>query len=187
MRRKPIRLLALSGSLRGRSTNTELLRAAAALAPDDVAIDLYGRIGDLPHFNPDLEEALPPGVVDLRARVGVASGLLISSPEYAHGVPGAFKNALDWLVGGPEFVHKPVALFNASTRSTYAQDSLAETITTMSGRIVAEASVALPLLGKGLDMDALIARPELATVIRSAIGAFVQAIDRAVMGAVNSV
>jgi hypothetical protein len=57
----------------------------------------------------------------------------------------------------------------------------------MSGRIVAEASVALPLLGKGLDMDALIARPELATVIRSAIGAFVQAIDRAVMGAVNSV
>lgn len=186
MRRKPIQLLALSGSLRGRSTNTELLRAAAALAPDDVDVEVYGAIGELPHFNPDLEDALPPGVVDFRARVGAASGVLISSPEYAHGVPGSFKNALDWLVGGPEFVHKPVALFNASSRSSYAQDSLAETLTTMSGRIVAEASVSLPLLGQGLDKDAIIARPELATTIRDAIGAFVRAIEGAEVGGVSS-
>jgi NAD(P)H-dependent FMN reductase len=179
MGRTLVQLLALSGSLRNRSSNTELLRAAAALAPDDVEIELYDGIGELPHFNPDLEDALPPSVVDLRARVASAAGLLISSPEYAHGVPGSFKNALDWLVGGPEFVYKPVALFNASPRASYAQQSLAETIRTMSGRIIQEASVALPLLGERLDMHGIIARPELASAIRNAISAFVEAIQSA--------
>jgi NAD(P)H-dependent FMN reductase len=175
----PVQLLALSGSLRSKSSNTELLRAAAALAPDDVEIDLYDGIGELPHFNPDLEESLPPRVVDFRARVASAAGLLISSPEYAHGVPGSFKNALDWLVGGPEFVHKPVALFNTSPRASYAQESLAETIRTMSGRIISEASLSLPLLGQRLDAEGIIARPELASAIREAISAFGEAIESA--------
>ena len=83
---------------------------------------------------------------DLRDRVRRADGLLISSPEYAHGVPGAMKNALDWLVGGEEFIYKPVALLNASPRATHAQASLAETIRTMSGRLVPEASIAVPSL-----------------------------------------
>jgi NAD(P)H-dependent FMN reductase len=174
----PIQLLALSGSLRGRSSNTELLRAAAALAPDGVDVVLYDGIGQLPHFNPDLEDALPPSVVDFRARVATAAGLLISSPEYAHGVPGSFKNALDWLVGGPEFVYKPVALFNTSPRASYAQESLAETIRTMSGRIISEASLSLPLLGQRLDAEGIIARPELANAIRGAVSAFVEAIRR---------
>lgn len=172
----PVLLLALSGSLRSKSSNTELLRAAAALAPDGVEIELHGGIGQLPHFNPDLEDALPPIVVEFRARVAAAAGLLISSPEYAHGVPGSFKNALDWLVGGPEFVYKPIALFNASPRASYAQESLAETIRTMSGRIIAEASLSLPLLGQRLDAEGIIARPELAGAIREAIDAFVVAI-----------
>ena len=176
MGRTSVQLLALSGSLRSRSSNTELLRAAAALAADDVDVELYDGIGELPHFDPDLEESLPPGVVDLRARVAAASGLLISSPEYAHGVPGSFKNALDWLVGGPEFVYKPVALFNASPRASFAQESLAETIRTMSGRIVSEASLSLPLLGQGLDAEGILARPELASAIQKAIDAFVGAI-----------
>ncbi len=178
MGREPIQLLELSGSLRGSSSNTELLRAAAALAPDDVDVVLFGGIGQLPHFNPDLEDELPPSVVDFRARVAAASGLLISSPEYAHGVPGSFKNARDWLVGGPEFVYKPVALFNTSPRASYAQESLAETIRTMSGRIISEASLSLPLLGQRLDAEGIIARPELASAIRGAVSAFVEAIRR---------
>ncbi|HEY9426305.1 MAG TPA: NADPH-dependent FMN reductase [Gemmatimonadaceae bacterium] len=171
-----IQLLALSGSLRSKSSNTDLLRAAVALAPDDVEIELYDGIGELPHFNPDLEESLPPRVVDFRARVASAAGLLISCPEYAHGVPGSFKNALDWLVGGPEFVYKPVALFNTSPRSSFAQESLAETIRTISGRIITEASIALPLLGRGLDTNGIIACPELASTIRDAISVFVDVI-----------
>ena len=80
-----MKILGLSGSLRAVSSNTALLRAAAALAPAGVEVVLYAGLGDLPHFNPDVEEnpPLPPAVEDLRARVGEADGLLISCPEYA--------------------------------------------------------------------------------------------------------
>jgi NAD(P)H-dependent FMN reductase len=177
-----VRILAISGSLRALSSNTALLRAAAALAPDGVEVELYGGLGDLPHFNPDLDdpdrkELEPAAVTDLRARVRRADGLLISSPEYAHGVPGAMKNALDWLVGGEEFINKPVALLNASPRATHAQASLAETITTMSGRLVAEASIAVPLLGARLDAAGIAARPEIAGAVRTALAAFARAIE----------
>src|SRR6185295_5855720 len=113
-------------------SNTALLRAAAVLAPEGVEITVYGGLGDLPHFNPDLEDSEPPVVTDFRVLVRESDGLLISSPEYAHGVPGVMKNALDWLVGGEEFIDKPVALLNASARSTRALESLTETVTVMS-------------------------------------------------------
>jgi len=90
-----LRILAVSGSLRAVSSNTALLRAAIALSPPGVEIRLYGALRELPHFNPDLEANEPPAVTDLRAQVRWADGLLISSPEYAHGVPGVMKNALD--------------------------------------------------------------------------------------------
>ena len=134
-----IRILAISGSLRRASTNTALLRAAAMLAPEGMTITLYSGLAELPHFNPDLEGAEPPAVTDLRRQLRASDGLLIASPEYAHGVAGAMKNALDWLVGGEEFVDKPVALLNASQRATHAQAALAETVTTMAARVVAEA------------------------------------------------
>jgi NAD(P)H-dependent FMN reductase len=171
-----IRILGISGSLRAASSNTALLRVAATLAPAEVEIALYERLGDLPHFNPDLEACEPAAVTDLRERVRWADGLWISSPEYAHGVPGVLKNALDWLVGGEEFIDKPVALLNASPRATHAQASLAETVRTMSGRLVAEASIAVPLLGRKLDAAGIAADPELAAILRSAITAFAQAL-----------
>lgn len=175
-----MRILALSGSLRRRSSNTALLRAAAALAPAGMEIELYEGLGALPHFNPDVEESgeLPPAAADLRARVGAADGLLISSPEYARGVPGSLKNALDWLVGGPEFVGKPVALANASPRSTHAQASLALTLATLSGRLVEEASVTLPLLGGAHDEAAIAADPAMAAALRAALAAFAAALER---------
>jgi NAD(P)H-dependent FMN reductase len=172
-----MRFLAISGSLRRVSSNTALLRAAARLAPAGVEIVLYGGLGDLPHFNPDLEAEEPPAVTGLRAQVRAADGLLISSPEYAHGVPGSLKNLLDWLVGGEEFVYKPVALLNASPRSTHAQASLAETVKTMSGRLVPEASIAVPLLGAKLDEDGIVAHPEIASAVRAALEAFARAIE----------
>jgi NAD(P)H-dependent FMN reductase len=167
-----VRLLAISGSLRAVSSNTSLLRAAALLAPEGVEVTLYGGLGELPHFNPDLEACEPAAVTALRAQVRQADGLLISSPEYAHGVPGSLKNALDWLVGGEEFVGKPVALFNASPRAVHAQASLRETIATMSGVLVEEASIAVDLLARKLDAEAIAAQPDLAGAVRAALAAF---------------
>jgi chromate reductase, NAD(P)H dehydrogenase (quinone) len=151
-----IGILAISGSLRQVSSNTALLQAAIALSPENVEMKLYGGLGDLPHFNPDLEPQLPPSVTDLRQQLGWADGVIISSPEYAYGVPGVLKNALDWLVSREEFAGKPTALFNASPRATYAQASLTEIVTTMAGRIVPEASITVSLLGKKLDPQGLL-------------------------------
>ena len=79
----------------------------------------------------------PPAVQDLRSKVVNADAIVICSPEYAHGVPGSLKNALDWLVSVPDVLAKPTALVNAS-RSIHAQASLAETLRTMSMHLVAD-------------------------------------------------
>ena len=170
----PLRLLALSGSLRAMSSNKAALRAAAALAPPNVEVSLYDGLAGLPHFNPDDEESPGAAVRDLQARVAAADGLLISCPEYAHGVPGSFKNALDWLVGGSEIVYKPIALINTAPRSTLAQAALVATLTAMSTRLVPEAFVALPLLGRKLNEAEILADSELAEMLRSAVSEFVR-------------
>lgn len=177
-----MRVLAISGSLRAVSSNAILLRAAAALAPEGVEIVTYDGLSDLPHFNPDLDTALgdprlPAAVRALRREVFAADAVLISSPEYAHGVPGSLKNALDWLVGGSEIPGKPVALLNASPRSTHAQASLAETLRTMSAEVVEGSPFAAPLAGRGLDEAGALADPEVAAAIRGALAALTAAAE----------
>jgi NAD(P)H-dependent FMN reductase len=128
-----LQLLAISGSLREASTNTRLIRAAPALAPAGATVLVYEGLGSLPPFNPDVEQgaALPSEPLALRKLVAGSSGLVISSPEYAHGVPGTLKNALDWLVGSLEFAGMPVALWNLSPRSVHARAQLREVLATM--------------------------------------------------------
>lgn len=171
---EPMRILAISGSLRSASSNTAVLLTAAALAPRGVEVTLYEGLADLPHFNPDLDTTLddprlPAPVRTLRMQVGSADGLLISSPEYAHGVPGSLKNALDWLVGSSEFPGKPVALLSTSARATHAQASLAETLRTMSADLVTDTAFVVSLAGKNL--DAAVEDPEIAKPIREALTA----------------
>jgi NAD(P)H-dependent FMN reductase len=86
------------------------------------------------------------------------------------------KNALDWVVGSSELVEKPVALFNASPRSTYAVPSLTETLTVMSARLIGEASVTVQLAGRALPEGGIAADAELAGILREAIAAFVKAV-----------
>jgi chromate reductase, NAD(P)H dehydrogenase (quinone) len=140
----------MCGSLRKESSNAALLEAAARVAPGGVETVIYDGVGQLPHFNPDLDSvgATPPAAVaELRRLLIEADAVLISSPEYAHGVPGALKNMLDWLVSTGELVDKPVALLNASPAGgAYAQASLEETLRTMNWRVVEEASLTEPFV-----------------------------------------
>lgn len=168
----------MSGSLRASSSNGFLLRAAEVLAPEGVVVEHYEGLGTLPHFNPDLADAPPDRVLELFARVGWAHGLLISSPEYARGIPGSFKNALDWLVGSSEFPDKPVAVFNTSPRASDAQAALRLVLQTMSARLIDDASITVDLLSKRLDTHAIVASPEMAPVIVSALHRFADAIKR---------
>jgi len=172
-----MRILAISGSLRAASSCTAVLQAAALLAPPGVRLVHYAGLGELPLFNPDVEAAgLPESVAALRREIGLSQGLLISSPEYAHGIAGAMKNALDWLVGGFELPGKPVAILNASPRAVHADAQLREVVTTMSGRVIERASIGLPLLARNLDTEAIAADPALSASLRQALADFVEAI-----------
>jgi len=138
-------------------------------------IVLYAGLSELPHFNPDLDregQAAPEAVAKLRSQVSASDGLIICSPEYAHGVPGSLKNALDWLVSWPDFAGKPVLLLNASgAGGEWAQRSLVETLTIMSAR-VSDASLLAPFLRKKLDPGAAQPDAESARLLRERLEAF---------------
>jgi NAD(P)H-dependent FMN reductase len=162
-------ILAISGSLRAVSYNTAALRAAARLAPPGVTVRVFDGIGALPLFNPDLDNAPLAPVLTWRAAIDQADALLIASPEYAHGVSGVLKNALDWAVSMPTFPGKRVALLNTSPRAFIAQGALREILVTMSAELVEAASIAVPLQGSQLDFDGILARPDLVEALRGAV------------------
>jgi chromate reductase len=167
--------LAISGSLRAASLNSALLRATARLAPPGISVQLFQGLGDLPLFNPDIEETDPLSVATLRNQIIAADALIIASPEYAHGITGVLKNALDWLVSSEAFINKPVALFNASPLSVHAHASLREVVTVMSAHVVDESSIALPVRGSGLDEDGIYDEPNMSAFIREALLALARA------------
>jgi chromate reductase len=177
---KRLRLVALSGSLRAASSNTALLQAAALLAPPGVQVDCYAGVGRLPHFNPDLDgeiqDNVPQIVRDFHDDVARSDGLLISCPEYARGIPGSFKNALDWLVGSQIFLQKPVALFNASPRAGDAQAALRLVLETMSARVIDAASINVPLLAREMDAQAIAGDPTIGPLLAVALEEFRRAI-----------
>jgi chromate reductase, NAD(P)H dehydrogenase (quinone) len=172
-----MKIVAISGSLRATSLNTAVLQAASRLAPAGVTIEIFDGIGNLPFFNSDLDgDRLPPEVAEFRTVIGEADGLLISSPEYARGVAGVMKNALDWLVASFEFPNKPIALINTSPRATHALAALTITLETMSARLVQDASITLPLLGTTNDAASIATNAEFAAPLRSALERYVHAI-----------
>lgn len=164
-------VLAICGSLRAASQNALLLRALPRLAPLSMQIDLYPSIGNLPLFNPDLERPEPSAVAQLRGAITAADALIIASPEYAHGISGPLKNALDWLVGNESMVNKPVAVLNASPRAYLAQQALRETLTAMSARVIHAACVQVALLGSGLNEEGVVADAHMSAALSAALSA----------------
>ncbi|HEX4506316.1 MAG TPA: NADPH-dependent FMN reductase [Alphaproteobacteria bacterium] len=168
--------LTISGSLRAASSNTAALEAFALLAPPRLTVRRYDGLDRLPAFNPDLESGdLPGEVARLRALIGRADAIVISSPEYARGMAGALKNMLDWLVGALEFPDKPVGLITTSQRAEYAPGQLKLVLTTMSARIVEPACITLPLLGRTLTAAEIAGDPELSDQLRAATAALMAA------------
>jgi NAD(P)H-dependent FMN reductase len=172
-----MRVLGISGSLRAASINSALLRVASRLAPPEVTISLFRGVGELPLFNPDLEAQLPPTVRELYDAVAASDALLIASPEYAHGVTGAIKNTLDWLVSFEPFVGMHVAVLNASPRARHADAALRETLKTMSAVVVEAASITIPLLGANLTEEAMAQDPLVSSAIRRSLRALHEAAD----------
>jgi chromate reductase, NAD(P)H dehydrogenase (quinone) len=171
-----LNVLAISGSLRAASINSAFCRAAARLAPAPMRISVFAGMAMLPLFNPDLETDPPRAVREFRTAVGSARALIIAGPEYAHGISGVLKNALDWLVSFEGFIDKPVALVNTSPRAHHAYDALSEILKTMSARIVPEACMSLPLLGGPVAEDAMLRSPDVASNIARALASLARAL-----------
>jgi chromate reductase len=124
-----LNILAISGSTRQKSSNLNLIKAIAELTADVFDITIFDGLTELPHFNADLDgDLLPDPVKEWRKLLRAADGVLICTPEYAIGVPGTLKNAIDWTVSSMEFSKKPVALITASLAGERAHESLLGTL-----------------------------------------------------------
>jgi chromate reductase, NAD(P)H dehydrogenase (quinone) len=179
---KRMRLLAISGSLRRASTNTATLEALARVAPEGVKVLVYRDLAKLPPFNPDddVEDRPKPEPVEtLRMLVGASDAIVIAAPEYAHGLPGALKNALDWLVASETFAGKPVVLINTSPRAFHAQASLREILATMAARLIPEAFASLSLTGKSMTAEEVLADPANARRLKESLDALIEMLSQA--------
>ena len=173
---RAVRILLVSGSTRGGSTNTAALRTAREVAPDGVTAVLYEGLADLPAFNPDDDyPPLPRIVARLRQEIAAADGVLFCTPEYAGALPGSFKNLLDWTVGGTEMSGKPVAWLNvaAEGRGLNAHASLAIVLAYVGAVVVEEACAAVPVPREAVGPEGLVVdgpvRRAIADVVRGLV------------------
>ncbi len=171
-----IRVLAFSGSLRKDSYNTMLLNAITKIVPDEIEVVIFNSMAQIPLFNPDNDDESVAIVNEFRSEIKKSDGLLIASPEYAHGISGVLKNTLDWLVSGDEFPYIPVALCNTSPRATHAQIALREVLSTMSANIIEQASIGVALLGTDYNVMDLIKNKEIVELINTNMAIFKSAI-----------
>ncbi|WP_182075071.1 NADPH-dependent FMN reductase [Deefgea sp. CFH1-16] len=170
--KKNIELVAISGSLRAASCNSALLRAVKAISPIHIQVSFFEKMAFIPPFNPDLDIDEFPLLVQLRDQIIAADGVLIASPEYAHGISGVMKNLLDWMVNTPAFVNKPVAILNAAPRAHHALDSLKEVLTMMSANLLCEASITVPVIGEIKTTEAILRTPLICMDILKSLASF---------------
>ena len=175
-----MRVLAISGSLRRGSYNTQLLRAAEELVPGDVTLELYDELESVPPYNEDRDtDEAPPAVVRLREAIAGADAVLVATPEYNGSVPGQLKNGIDWVsrpVGaGAALWGKPVAVVGASTGmygAVWAQAELRKILGTAGARVV-DAEVAVGRAAERFDENDRLIDEEIRDELSEAVGALV--------------
>jgi chromate reductase, NAD(P)H dehydrogenase (quinone) len=149
-----IKILAISGSTRKASSNLNLINAIAALASKTFTVKIFEGLSGLPHFNQDLDnENVPVEVADFRRQIREADGILICTPEYAIGVPGTLKNAIDWTVSSMEFSKKPVALITASLSGEKAHNSLLGTLLIIEAKMTADTQLLISFVKTKVNDD----------------------------------
>ena len=168
-----MKLVAISGSLRAGSSATALVRALGGLAPADTTLTLYDALESVPPFHPDRDregDVAPPPVGRLRALLHAADAVVISTPEYAFGVPGVLKNALDWTVASGDFAGKPAAAISSSPSDLGGDKAFASLVLTlgaMQARLPERGGLVVPFVRKRIAADGTIVDPTLAGELRT--------------------
>lgn len=169
-----IRILGISGSLRATSSNNTIMKIVAGMMPAGVEFTIFAGLAGLPHF--DDRDPMPSEVEEFRNELGEADGVFICTPEYAFGVPGSLKNALDWTVGTGDFVNKPVALVTASSVGDRAHASLLHTLTAISADIVEGGTLLIPFIRSKLNEKGEISDAATFEALQSVVNALVHTI-----------
>ncbi|MES1217771.1 MAG: NADPH-dependent FMN reductase [Bacteroidota bacterium] len=172
---KRIKITGISGSLRENSSNTNILMQMASKIADDVDFSIYNGIGQLPHFSPEVDgENVPLAVKNFRDEIRASDGIIICTPEYAFGVPGSLKNALDWTVSSGEFVNKPLALITASLSGEKGHAALMHTLTALSTDTPEERALLIPFIRTKLDEKGFIKTPELLQSLQHIVNSLIE-------------
>jgi chromate reductase, NAD(P)H dehydrogenase (quinone) len=144
-----INILGISGSLRPTSSSRAVLNEMKDALPSSAELLIYDRIGKIPHFDESSEDH--PEVSAFRAAVRNSHAVVICTPEYAFGIPGSLKNALDWTVGSGDFVNKPVALITASGYGDKGHAAMLLVLQAISANVLPEATFLIPFIRAKLD------------------------------------
>jgi chromate reductase len=172
------KVIAISGSTREKSINHSLIRAISNLAAQHIEMTIYNGIGALPQFNPDHDgEHVAQEVADFRQQLDRADGILICTPEYAHGVPGALKNAIDWTISSSQFPHKPTLLITASTGGNYGHQALMETLRAIEAKNIEKLQMVVAFAKTKISIDNTITDQETLTNIKTLIADFIDTMN----------
>lgn len=144
-----IRILGIPGSIRPQASSTLLLNYIGERLASVADFHIFGQMGSIPPF--DGAEPPPGAAADLIAEINGSALVVFCSPEYAHGVPGVLKNALDWTVATDAWIDKPAAVITAAAQGEHAHASLIETLRTMSAVVSAETSLLIPFIRAKID------------------------------------
>lgn len=172
-----IRILALQGSLRENSASNLIVNAIVSTVPSNVSIEICGLPGSLPHFNDSSDT--PEIVAEFREQLRRADAVLICTPEYAFGIPGTLKNAIDWTVGSGEFVEKPVALVTASSQGEKGHAALLLVLEAVSANVPEGASLLISYVRTKLDAQGNVKDPKVSGQLRQVVASLCAAVAAA--------
>ncbi len=169
-----IKLLIIPGSLRSASSTHKVVDYIVSILPSNVKALVYNGLGMLPHFddNPQPHDT----VLEFREAIKLADGVIICTPEYAFGVPGSLKNALDWTVSSGDFVHKPVSLITAATGGENAHRSLMLTLTAISCYLPPQAQLLISFIRSKLNDTGEVTDVQTAKSLQKVVATLIEAI-----------
>ncbi|SRR5258706_7578009 len=173
------KILAICGSTRKTSSNLNLINAIVELTQEKFEISIFEGLEGIPHFNPDLDNETPPETVkSFRKQLREADGILICTPEYAMGVPGTLKNAIDWTVSSCEFSHKPLALITASSQGENGHESLLKTLRIIESNITDETQLVISYVKTKVSRDNKITDSPTLEQVNSLLNSFDELINK---------
>ncbi|HRI19574.1 MAG TPA: NAD(P)H-dependent oxidoreductase [Panacibacter sp.] len=170
-----MKIVAIPGSLRAGSSTHAIIKAFAGKLPADVEFEIYNVLQTLPHFN-DSDE-IPVAVNELRNLIMSADGILFCTPEYAFGIPGSLKNALDWMVGSTVLTNKPTAVITAATGGDKAHASLLLVLTALSAKVTGNSKLLISFVRSKLNEKGEVKDAATAQAIASVATALITSIN----------